>query len=113
MRYKPLTRNNEFTRAYRRGASYVHPFLVTYVFKRKKGGVRIGITSSKKIGGAVVRNRARRVIREAVRAQLSENAGPYDIVLVARGPTAAQKSYRIEKVLRQHLIAAGIPLKNE
>lgn len=51
MRYTSLTRNNEFTRAYRRGKSFVHPFLVTYVFPRRSGKVRVGITSSKKIGG--------------------------------------------------------------
>lgn len=113
MRYTSLTRNNEFTRAYRRGKSFVHPFLVTYVFPRRSGKVRVGITSSKKIGGAVQRNRARRVLREALWSQLEADAGPYDIVLVARGATAAQKSYKVAKVLRRHLTAAGVPVKDE
>ena len=42
----------------------VSPVVVTYVLKNRAGTVRVGITTSKKIGGAVQRNRARRVIRE-------------------------------------------------
>ena len=49
MRFEPIVRNTEFARAYRRGKSYVSPFLVTYVLRRKSGGVRLGITTSKKI----------------------------------------------------------------
>ena len=66
MRTESIIRNSDFSRAYRRGKSYVSPFLVTYVVRRKSGGVRLGITTSKKIGGAVERVRARRVIREAL-----------------------------------------------
>ena len=65
MRYQPIVRNTDFARAYRRGKNYVSPFLVTYVVRRRSGGVRMGITTSKKIGGAVQRVRARRVIRAA------------------------------------------------
>ena len=67
MRYHPLTRNNEFARAYTRGKSFVHPHVVLYVNKNRLGRTRVGITASKKIGNAVTRNRARRVLRAAVR----------------------------------------------
>ena len=63
MRYHPLTRNNEFARAYTRGKSFVHPHVVLYVNKNRLGRTRVGITASKKIGNAVTRNRARRVLR--------------------------------------------------
>ena len=72
-----LKRNGEFSRAYAKGKAFVHPFVVLYVFKRrrKEGGMRIGITTSKKIGGAVQRNRARRIksteLAEAMQKQLA------------------------------------------
>ena len=50
MRYHPLTRNNEFARAYTRGKSFVHPHVVLYVNKNRLGRTRVGITASKKIG---------------------------------------------------------------
>lgn len=108
VRYRVLNKNREFTRAYSRGKSFVHPLLVTYVVKTRTKKLRVGITSSKKIGNAVVRNRARRVIRAAMAAQLPPDAGSWDIVFVARGRTAASKSWQLEKVMRRQLIAAGV-----
>lgn len=87
MRYHPLTRNNEFARAYTRGKSFVHPHVVLYVNKNRLGRTRVGITASKKIGNAVTRNRARRVLRAALYEVLPPDVGGYDLVLVARGQT--------------------------
>lgn len=108
MRYRVLNKNREFTRAYTRGKSFVHPLLVTYVVKTRGKKLRVGITSSKKIGNAVARNRARRVIRAAMAAQLPPDAGSWDIVFVARGRTAGCKSWQLEKVMRRQLVAAGV-----
>ena len=88
MRYHPLTRNNEFARAYTRGKSFVHPHVVLYVNKNRLGRTRVGITASKKIGNAVTRNRARRVLRAALYEVLPPDVGGYDLVLVARARTA-------------------------
>lgn len=60
-----LNQNRDFRRIYAKGRAFVDSAMVTYVLKNKKGCVRCGITASKKIGCAVERNRARRVIREA------------------------------------------------
>lgn len=103
-----LNRNHLFQRAYRKGKSFVSPFVVTYVVKRRSGGIRLGITASKKIGGAVRRNRARRVVRAAAFALLKDVSAPYDIVLVCRNATAGQKSTRIQEVLAKHLRQAGV-----
>lgn len=108
--YVTLKRNGEFNRAYRRGQAFVHPAVVTYVFRRKNGGgLRVGITTGKKVGGAVARNRARRVLRAALAQVLAGGAAaPYDIVLVARGATPGLKSTRLVPVLRRHLLAGGV-----
>lgn len=109
MRFDAITRNNDFRRAYGRGRSYVGYCLVAYIAKNRVGHTRVGITCSKKIGGAVQRNRARRVIRAALAAVLPYGGvGGYDIVLVARGCTAAQKSTQVAAVLRRLLTAAGL-----
>ena len=60
-----ICRNNDFRRLYAKGKSFVSPLVVVYVKKNRNQGLRVGITTSKKIGNAVLRNRSRRVIREA------------------------------------------------
>ena len=108
MRYESIVRNSDFARAYRRGKSFVSPFLVTYVLRRRTGGVRGGITTSKKIGGAVQRVRARRVIRAALAATGLDEKKNVDLVFVARTATTRVKTPKVEKAMRAHLAAAGL-----
>ncbi|MBP5618126.1 MAG: ribonuclease P protein component [Clostridia bacterium] len=103
-----IKENRDFRRAYRRGVCYPSGALVTYVFKRKSGGFRIGVTVGKKLGNAVTRNRARRVIRAAWRAVEPELVCSADIVFVARGRTPACKSTEIARVLQGQMRAAGL-----
>lgn len=103
-----LKENYEFVRAYRRGKSYVSPVLVAYVFKNRKKSNRVGITTSKKIGKAVKRNRARRVIRAAYRNLSQQCKQGYDIVFVARTRTAYVKSTEVQKHMELLLNKAGI-----
>ncbi len=80
-----LNKNVLFKRVYSRGKSIVDPFVVMYFLPNRKGVNRLGITVSKKIGGAVVRSRARRLIKEAFRLQEDKFSLGYDLVFVARG----------------------------
>lgn len=107
-----LKTNSDFRRAYARGKSYTNPALVMYVRKNRAGSCRIGITASKKIGNAVQRNRARRVIREAFRQVNLPLKGNYDVVFVARTKTVHKKSTDIYNVMLPMLIEAGV-VKNE
>lgn len=107
-----LKTNSDFRRAYARGKSYTNPALVMYVRKNRAGSCRIGITASKKIGNAVQRNRARRVIREAFRQIKLPLRGNYDVVFVARTKTVYKKSTDIYNVMLPMLIEAGV-VKNE
>lgn len=108
MRYEPITRNNDFVRAYSRGKSYVHSHIVLYVRKNREGRTRVGLTASKKIGNAVMRNRARRVMRAALYQVLDRDLGPVDIVLVARGITPRLKSTKLAPTLQKLLQDAGL-----
>lgn len=103
-----ICKNNEFRRAYARGKSYVTPLVVVYVVKNRQKKARVGITTSKKVGNAVQRNRSRRVLREAYR-QLADRVKPgYDLVLVARGRTPFVKSTQVQRHLERQLYDAGV-----
>lgn len=98
----------EFRRAYNKGKSFVTPLLVVYCLRRKQSCVRVGITTGKKIGNAVHRNRARRVIRESCRHLMPEMEQGWDIVFVARARTAEVKQQSVEKDMHSLLKKAGI-----
>lgn len=107
-KYAVIKQNYEFRRAYHRGKSFVSPYLVAYCFKKKYGGIKMGITSGKKIGNAVTRNRCRRIIREAYRSIYPELQGNWDIIFVARSATVYKKSTDIAVVMRKQLKQAGV-----
>lgn len=102
-----LKENRDFRRLYGRGRSFPHPALVTYAMKNRAGCSRIGITASKKLGGAVQRNRARRIIAAAYRELAPALNGSYDFVFVARARTLRLKSTDVLRVMRAHLRAFG------
>ena len=109
MRYRTLNKNWQYNRVYGRGKSYVHPHVVLYVAKNRVGYTRIGLTATKKVGHAIQRNRARRVMRAALSEHLSQNIGGYDIILVARGQTPHLKSTQLSKTLGKLFAKAGLP----
>jgi len=103
-----LKQNSDFRRAYGRGRSQTNPALVTYVLKNRTGICRIGITTGKKLGCAVERNRCRRIIKAAYRGVAPLCAGGWDIVFVARHKAKLMKSTQIEQIMLEHLRSAGI-----
>ena len=108
MKLESINRNYLFLRAYRSRLSYVSPVIVTYVVRKRSGGVRLGITAGKKIGNAVQRNRARRAVRAAATELLKGSAEPVDIVVVCRHPACEESSVVIRDILREHLTSAGV-----
>lgn len=102
-----LKQNKDFRTAYYRGKSFVHPSLIVYVRKNRLGATRVGITTGKKIGKAVKRNRCRRIIREAFRQLLPEVKKGYDYVFVARMATLKRTSTQIKEIMRDQLEKAG------
>jgi ribonuclease P protein component len=107
-KFESIKENRAFQRAYSRGKYYVGPVLVTYVVRRKGGELRVGITTGKKIGNAVKRNRSRRVIREAFR-ELADRVTPgYDLIFVARAKTPFVKCGEVKRVMEQQLKSAGL-----
>ena len=78
-----LKLNHVFRRLYRTNGQ-ANSCLVLYARKNRTGINRVGVTVSKKLGKAVVRNRVRRRIREAYRLNEEQFLPGWDIVIVAR-----------------------------
>ncbi len=69
---------------------------------------RLGVITGRKIGGAVVRNRARRLLREAFRLHQHDLAGPVDLVLVARPSVVGKGFVEVETDFLTTLRKAGL-----
>jgi ribonuclease P protein component len=80
-----LSRSADFDRVFRSGRSHAGKDLVIYVFPRADGGPpRLGLSVSRKVGGAVQRNRVKRLLREAFAAEAERFPSGTDAVLIAR-----------------------------
>lgn len=103
-----LKENRDFRRLYRQPLSFVGPALVVYFKENRAGFSRLGITAGKKLGSAVDRNRAKRVIRLAYRELLPDFNKNVDMVIVARKKATFIKSQEAVEELRGLLKKAGI-----
>ena len=106
--YTPLTANGDFRALYHRGRSAVHAGVVVYVRPNRKKGLRLGITTGKKLGNAVQRNRCRRIIREGFRLLVPHIVGQWDIVCVARHRALTMKSPQMQAALAKLLREVGV-----
>ena len=103
-----LTENRDFVRLYKKGRSYVTPGLVAYISKNRLGINRLGITTGRKLGKAVRRNRAKRIIREAYRHLETRMRPGYDLVFVSRVRTLSMKSTEVQAIMSRMLSGAGV-----
>jgi ribonuclease P protein component len=107
-RLPTLTRNYEYQRVYGRGKYASSRTLVVYVHPNRTGARRVGITTSRKVGKAVVRNRMRRLVRENMRLLYPSLPAGRDIVVVARKADKSATCAGVGRELRHLLVRLGL-----
>ena len=101
-----LARREQFTAVFRLGRPYSGRLAVVRVLPNGRQTSRLGLVVGKKVGGAVQRNRAKRLIREAV--NIRTLAAGWDVVVIARLGLQSAKYQCVEQELQQLLLKAGI-----
>ena len=94
-----LTRSEDFKRVRRFGKSYAHPLLVLVVQASDEPMLHVGVAAGRTIGTAVKRNRAKRLIREAVRTLIPSLAAGWDILLIARPALVTCNVFEVREAL--------------
>jgi ribonuclease P protein component len=92
-KHERIRRKNEFTRVYEQGKKIFSDSFVLYVFYNQQQHCRLGITASKKLGNAVIRNRCKRLVRELFRRNKDKFPPGADVIIVATRNMVG-KSYR-------------------
>ena len=108
-----IKQRGDFARAKATGERLVCGCLIANLAPRPSGlESRIGVVTSKRIGGAVQRSRARRLLREVFRLHQKELVRPLDVVLVARNSIVGKKLADVERdflqTLRRTKLAATV-----
>ena len=120
MKETAITENHLYNKTYTRGKKFVGRYVAVYVLKdlaarrlkaanpQKEYINRLGITVTKKLGGAVCRNRAKRVIRAAYREASADIKRGFLIVISARGAIIGKKSTDVARELKKAFAELGM-----
>ncbi|MCL5959637.1 MAG: ribonuclease P protein component [Chloroflexi bacterium] len=103
-----LTKESQFKKLRDQGFSRANPLVVLYALPNETGLTRIGVTASKRIGRAVIRNRVRRLIKEAFRLRLGLVQPGWDVLFIARQPIATANFQAVSSAVDQLLRRAGL-----
>ena len=107
-----LTGSTDFKRVRRSGKSYAHPLLVLVVLPSGDKQSRFGVIAGRAVGKAVQRNRAKRMLREALRMLLPAIKPGWNGILIARKPILTAGFTDLEDGLRQIFSRAELLIEN-
>jgi len=103
-----LTSSNDFLRVRRLGKSYAHPLVVLITLPNELGYTRVAVSAGRRVGNAVKRNRAKRLLREAFRSQIGMIAPGWDVVMVARQALQGASLQEVSEAVRLLLLRAHL-----
>jgi len=103
-RIERLRKNKEFSKVFKLGKAFIGEKVVVYILENELSYSRIGITVSRKLGGAVERNQLKRILREAWRAREGELRKGFDLVLAPRMKAKKASFREISEELQQLLM---------
>jgi len=106
-----LRKQKDFDSIYKRGKSVGDRLIVLFYRKNNLPYTRTGFLASKKVGNAVSRNRARRLMKESYRNIKDELPKGYDYIIIARNTIIGKKQGEVEKSLRSAFRRSGIKEK--
>ncbi len=98
----------DFERVRCDGISYAHPFIVLFALASDLPYPRFAVAAGARLGGAVVRNRMKRRLREALRPLAPQLAAGHDLVLIARAPLREASQDEVNQAVQQLLKRAGL-----
>lgn len=103
-----LRRSSDFESLRRNGRRWHHPLAILVVNPNGRPESRFGFSASRHIGKATVRNRVKRLLREAVRKKIELIQPGYDCLFVARRPAVEADYHEIESAVAQLLCRANV-----
>jgi ribonuclease P protein component len=103
-----LKQSTDFKRVRRSGKSYAHPFIVLVVLPGEGESTLFGVIAGRTVGSAVERNRAKRLIREAIRPLLPKVQPGWKAILIARKPIVNAELIEIRVCLQELLTRAHL-----
>lgn len=107
-RLERLRKNSQFKRVYREGKSVATGRTVLFFRKNEVGPNRLGISVSKKVGKSVVRNRLKRLYREAFKQLKGEMKEGFDLVIIARRTAPGLDFYGALREIRKLLVRGNL-----
>ncbi|MDY7041302.1 MAG: ribonuclease P protein component [Chloroflexota bacterium] len=105
-----LRKNEQFQKVRRRGQSWSNRWLVLCALRNELAHSRFGFTASRRVGSAVVRNRTKRLMREAVRLRQETIVPGWDMVFIARRPLREATFHEVDRAVEQLLRRARLLL---
>ncbi len=108
-----LRSSTDFERVRRSGKSYAHPLVVLVIAPSGAEQARVGVAAGRSVGNAVLRNRARRVLRACLNEHLEQLRPGWDLVLLARRGMPTASSAVVQQAVLQLLKRANLLVQSD